>query len=130
MSEPRVCKMCGRDEDWHNVHRARHPFIPKDSDAVMPLKPKKNQPDKADTKKKKVVLETREWPSDPILRIALVKKGILTQADIIAAEAELREAAASGSVIQVKGRYTGEGSESDLRVGDDGSPSGDLRSTD
>jgi hypothetical protein len=126
--ENSVCRICGQTFSWHQDNRPRHPFIEKHSDRVMPLGKNKEEKKQQD-KPKKVVLETREWPSDPILRIALVKKGILTQADILAAEAELREAAESGGVIQVAGRHSGESSGEDVRVGNGRSAIGSMRVT-
>lgn len=111
-----ICKMCGNTFAWHKEMKPRHPFMPKDSSERMPLA-------KKDQKEPKVKLETREWPADPILRIALMDKGILTMADIIAAEQKLREAASNGGVIRlnVEEQSTGAEANSSLGTGDSAS---------
>jgi len=111
-----VCKMCSNTYGWHKDNNPRHPFVPLESNETMPLTKKDRQ------KQQKTVLQTREWPADPILRIALIDKGLLSMADIIAAEQKLREAADNGGVIRLHGSQQQGDSEDNVELGAGDSP--------
>lgn len=92
-TDDRKCRTCGQTWAWHEEHKPRHKFVDADSDLPDGLGPK------AQKKGEKPAVIQKGWPSDPVLRIALVRKGILSMADIEAAEAELREAAGRGGGV-------------------------------
>lgn len=102
MSEEDICRTCGQPRSWH-TEETIHPF--RDAGDIAPdgLGPKREK------EKPRVTVEVRNFPTDPALRIALVNKGILTLADISAADNELREAAENGRVVKV-GEPQGQGS--------------------
>lgn len=110
MSEDDICRTCDRSRAWHDENRPQHPFRDKGDIAPMGITEKERR--KALPRKTQV--NTHEWPGDPILRIALMSKGILTMADIVAAEQQLREAAYNGGVIQIQPSNSGSSSGSDI----------------
>lgn len=69
-----VCTTCGQTLGWHKANNPRHEF---------------NGPLKVE-KPKTVVGAAPQWPFDPVLRQALVDKGILTVQDLADAEAKIR----------------------------------------
>jgi hypothetical protein len=73
MSEP--CTMCNRPEDSHEG--MRHPFTPPGVEQHL------EGPEKTGTVK---VTHAPDMPFDPILRMALINKGVLTPADLTEAE--------------------------------------------
>lgn len=77
------CSMCGKDYDPANIaktHPYRHPVNGAFGE-VAEKEPKKQE---------------LQFPTDPILRVVLISKGILTLEDIEEAEATLK---ATGMVI-------------------------------
>lgn len=114
MSDEDICRTCGQTRAWHDENRPQHPF--RDSGDLRPDGlGKKDQKEKQKTR-----VEVREWPHDPVLRIALMNKGILTMADIEAAEHSLREAAKNDGTIIVGPTKLGPGHGDDIstRSGD------------
>lgn len=121
MSEEDICRTCGQTLGWHQENNPQHPF--RDNGDLLPdgLGKKDQQ------KKLKTRVEVRDWPHDPVLRIALVNKGILTMADIEAAEQSMREAAENGNVVRLSRPEVGSGDGSDVESGDGESAKGMLR---
>ncbi|MGH9907906.1 MAG: hypothetical protein ACRD8U_20245 [Pyrinomonadaceae bacterium] len=88
------CKVCGQDYKWHTEHDQQHTFVSVDQQGGLDQLGRKGQ-DKP--------LTTRDKPKpaiafgfDPVLRIALLKKGIVSATDLVAAEQELRDATIRG----------------------------------
>lgn len=93
MTNSDVCTVCHRPAEGHN---ARHPFIgPKDSlnaGTTGWLKPKDPDPVVLSPtgNTSSPVIQTSSLPFDPVLRTALLKKGVLTMADLEEADAFIR----------------------------------------
>lgn len=73
------CPTCGQTREWHEANNPRHSFGGKLGQT--PMRPQ---------------VKAAPWPFDPVLRQALVDKGIITPEDLTAAEAKIR--AISGMV--------------------------------
>jgi hypothetical protein len=67
------CTTCGRTRVWHQENKSRHAFNGKLGQT--PMRPQ---------------VKAAPWPFDPVLRQALIDKGILTPEDLTAAEAKIR----------------------------------------
>ena len=85
-----ICKTCGRDRQWHEDNATRHPY----NDGSIPP---------SETFGKRLADGTRvpatpadvqaveaRWPFDPVLRQALINKGVITPEDLTNAEAQIR----------------------------------------
>ena len=78
-AEP-LCKLCGNTQQWHRETPTQHQFIPMDGDlsGINARKEKPKQP-------------TQVQPQgDPVLRIALLRAGVLTPDDLKKAEDDLK----------------------------------------
>lgn len=87
-----LCQLCHQDDQWHREHKPKHKFVGPDDDPrlVMDVPP---QPD-------------RSVRGDPVLRLALVKAGVVTDGDIMEAEILIRTAAEEGMAVVVEdGQY-------------------------
>lgn len=83
-SDTATCAICDRNFAWHREHRPRHLF--KDvlgQDHSLEIEP-------AELDSKGVDKVIQNLPTDPILRLALIDKGLLEPDDLQAAEAKLR----------------------------------------
>lgn len=129
------CKICGQTRGWHMENKPHHTFVTEADDQGMAQLGPRREKTKDGEKKKPGERKVRiGLPTDPALRVALVNKGILTMADIIAAEEELREAAEHGRGVVVGYSATQpdrprmeHGDETDLRMGSGGSAEGSMR---
>jgi hypothetical protein len=101
MPEPTdKCETCGNSWGWHQEEKPVHPFNNGDAGATAFLGKRgdrthqrdRNEPQQPSQDPPRVV-----WPTDPVLRIALINKGVLTADDLRAAEEGLR--AAMGDVL-------------------------------
>lgn len=89
MSDAIVCSVCHRPEEGHN---ARHPFIrpgealngeffgKKENEYLISPSDNTSRP----------VMQTSSLPFDPVLRTALLKKGVLTVEELEEADAFIR----------------------------------------
>lgn len=89
MKTESVCQVCHRPEEGHN---ARHPFIgpgdalnseffaKKENDSLISPSGNMSGP----------VVQSSHMPIDPVLRTALINKGILTMQDLEEADAFIR----------------------------------------
>ena len=111
-TDDRICRTCGNTESWHRDNDPHHPFVDKNSDQPDGLGPRKKKDKDQDGGKARSEAVVRQgFPSDPVLRVALVRKGILSMADIEAAELELREAAERGGGVVLYKRSGGDSSQ-------------------
>lgn len=101
-----VCKTCGNTWAWHMNNQTQHPF----NDGTIPTSQTfgkrlpdgtRSAPGTASQGETTAVSEA-PWPFDPVLRQALIDKGVLVPEDLTAAEAKIRavtnQFAASGGV--------------------------------
>lgn len=91
------CKTCGNTFGWHADHNSVHPFNDGQAGATAFLGPRRNRDDKRDGKTPQRGAETASpvaWPFDPVLRQALIDKGVLTPDDLRAAEDKIRAVSA------------------------------------
>lgn len=89
------CVTCGNSKSWHATNPARHPF----NDGSVPVsdtfgkrgkdKPRDLDHDKPQPRTVQARATTRGWPLDPVLRQALMDKGVLTIEDLRAAEEKI-----------------------------------------
>lgn len=78
MSSPELCTMCERPEDYHGGrYGVRHPFTPPGVSQRL------EAPDTSGFVKQSAA---PDMPFDPILRMALINKGVLTPQDLTDAE--------------------------------------------
>ena len=74
-----VCAVCGQTRGWHTDNRPRHQFKSV-NDGLM---------DSAPTPTGRGIKHVT-MPFDPVLRMALIDKGIITTDDLDAADAKIR----------------------------------------
>jgi hypothetical protein len=102
--DPGPCRTCGESFQWHKLHNPVHPFNDGAAGATAFLGKRGdrthqragNGPQRPGEGPSHVV-----WPSDPVLRIALMNAGVITADHLRAAEEQLR--AAMGDVLTKKG---------------------------
>lgn len=89
------CTTCGNDHRWHTENRPRHEF--NDGSLGASATFGKRRPDgQGNVPANAEVIPTMSpWPFDPVLRQALVDKGILTPQDLRDAEDKIRAVTAS-----------------------------------
>lgn len=99
MSED-LCTTCNKPHPWPDGTTPVHPF----NNGSLPMsatfgKPRADGPrgSSAPTTPTNVVPDMSPWPFDPVLRTALINKGIITPDDLSAAERQIR--AVSGMVL-------------------------------
>lgn len=91
-----VCNACGRTSDDHTG--MRHPFSPKGASTSW-LKPQKIQA--PDVRKFQQEMETRPSsppPFDPVLRQALIAKGVITAEELADADKLIRALGLGGAL--------------------------------
>lgn len=105
--EPVVCTVCHRPANNHNV---RHPFTPPGSrldTSQMPWASSKISKQGDDTRHRpQIVSRPPEAPFDPILRKALIDKGIITIDDLDRASREIQaftQAVTGGNANAIQG---------------------------
>lgn len=78
------CRTCNQPHPWPDGTVPKHPFNGGDAVAFSSFDAKKRQFDEQYTAR------PQPWPFDPVLRQALIDKGILTPDDLLQAEAKIR----------------------------------------
>jgi hypothetical protein len=79
------CGMCGVPEEGHEGRR--HPFTPEGVDAGTDwLKQKQTTPEASAAPQPQM----SSFPFDPVLRLALINKGVLTPDDLTQAEQQIK----------------------------------------
>lgn len=83
------CKTCGQTRIWHENNDTRHTF----NDGSVPFKTtfgvRNRRTDGKSPENGSEGAERPAWPFDPVLRQALIDKGVLTPEDLKAAEAKI-----------------------------------------
>lgn len=74
MSDTDVCRTCKNTRAWHSANHPRHPFKPEHTGSTPTL----DGPN--------VAVTTLHVPHDPILRLALINKNVITPDDLADAE--------------------------------------------
>jgi hypothetical protein len=95
VNEDDRCRVCGQTFGWHEENQPRHPFTPEGASLDFLKRPKDR--DRSGRKTSQSPAEPPVIASmahDPVVRIALINRGILTPADLMVAEAQLRDALA------------------------------------
>lgn len=108
MTSREKCATCGHSAQWHKDNKPMHPFNEGQAGATAFLKQRGARTPRTDPNDAQRGAEgppTVVWPNDPVLRVALLNKGILTADDLRAAEEQLR--AVMGDTI-MKGRPDGQ----------------------
>lgn len=91
------CGTCGQTFAWHREHVPKHPFNYGQDGATTFLK---RRGDRDPQRTGSGAQRASEGPqivssgNDPVLRIALINRGVLTPADLVVAEEQLRQALA------------------------------------
>lgn len=86
------CKTCQQTRLWHDNNNPIHPFNDGQAGATAFLNRTHNRPGNDAPRRSE---GPQVIPSDPVLRIALINRGIITPADLAAAEEQLRVALVS-----------------------------------
>lgn len=90
------CHTCGQTRAWHHHNQPRHAF----NNGELPASDTfgKRLPDGTrvtPSATEPVVVTESPWPFDPVLRQALINKGLLTPEDLVAAERTIRAVTAT-----------------------------------
>jgi len=89
------CETCGQAFAWHRENAPKHPFNSGQDGATAFLK---RRGDRDPRQRGSGAQRGSEGPqivspgNDPVLRIALINRGVLTPADLVVAEEQLRAA--------------------------------------
>ena len=91
---PGNCATCGNTWAWHDIAKPRHSF----NDGSLPASAtfggqrdrRTGEPRTTAQRGSETVLSAMPWPHDPVLRQALIDKGVLTPDDLTNAEAKIR----------------------------------------
>lgn len=114
MSSPETCATCGNTLAWHNENSPIHPFNTGQAGAQAFLGPRRDRDHQSRPKTSQDGAQTPPtvvWPTDPVLRVALMNAGVITADNLRDAENQLR--AAMGDVL-TRG---GQGGEGEVQVG-------------
>lgn len=84
-----MCQLCHQDEQWHREHHPKHAFVGPEDDPVLSVDPGPKMP-------------SVSMRGDPVLRLALVKAGLIEEGQIQEAEFWVREAAEQGAGVVVE----------------------------
>jgi hypothetical protein len=85
-----MCQLCHQDGEWHRTHHPKHAFVGPDDDPVLIEALVQSPP------------PSNSMRGDPVLRLALVKAGLLLDEQIFEAEVWVREAASAGGAVVVE----------------------------
>lgn len=81
------CTVCNQTRAWHDANKTQH--IPAyEGEVPVSL----GDSGKKDEKRSSATPAVMRWPFDPVLRQALIDKGVLTVEDLAEAEAKIRVA--------------------------------------
>lgn len=112
------CSLCSQTEAWHKEHRPKHPFATEGQE-IPPLNgatERKRREAMANAAAEERMATRRgaatsgpitemtpsptiHWPSDPVLRMILVEKGLITTDDLDSAEKRLRAISGGGAFV-------------------------------
>lgn len=90
-----VCRTCGQTYGWHEENKPIHPFNDGQAGAAAFLGARRDRDTKRGEKSPQRGAEPPPrvvWPTDPVLRVALIRAGVITPEDLRSAEEELRTA--------------------------------------
>jgi len=94
VNEDDHCKTCGKTYGWHEEHpETKHPFNAGQDGATDFLKRRQDR-DRKGAQRGAEGPQIVSPGNDPVLRIALINRGVLTPADLVVAEEQLRAALA------------------------------------
>ncbi len=91
--DPEICRTCDNSRAWHEMNKPMHPFNNGEAGATAFLGTRRDRdtqrrgsgsPRPAETP------PTVVWPTDPVLRVALVTAGVITTDDLRKAEDMLK----------------------------------------
>ena len=89
----RICQVCSQTEGWHRQHNPMHSFVAEGEAPRLGVPPDPIPP-------------PTTMRGDPILRLALLKAGVITEPDLATAEKWMRTAAEQGMTVSVEdGEY-------------------------
>lgn len=98
-TEPEVCNACGKPSNDHEG--MRHPYSPKGASTGW-LKPPKNMPpapiDVGGTRVPESKMISSPPPFDPVLRQALIAKGVVTPEELADADKLIRSLGLGGAL--------------------------------
>jgi hypothetical protein len=101
MTDEEKCWICRQTKKWHEEHRPQHSFTRVgESGGMAQLGPKESRR-AANGGAQSHVKVVRGLPQDAALRIVMLRKGLITQAELVEAEREIREAQENGSFVIV-----------------------------
>lgn len=87
-----LCRTCGNDRAWHESNETRHPYndgsLPTAATFGRKLPGGGRGPGTAPGEE--TAVEQSQWPFDPVLRQALINKGVITPEDLRDAELMIR----------------------------------------
>lgn len=110
-----ICATCANSWAWHVENKPVHPFNDGQAGAKAFLDSRRARDPKSrdsDAQRGSETPPTVVWPTDPVLRIALMNAGVITADDLRRAEQQLR--AAMGEVLA----QGGQGGEGQVQVGE------------
>lgn len=86
-----LCTVCRRSKSWHDENETVHPFTTRDGQGGVlgETRTKAQDAPRASASSTPAVMR---WPFDPVLRQALLDKGLLTVEDLERAENKIRTA--------------------------------------
>jgi hypothetical protein len=97
--DPGNCRTCNNSFEWHKDNNPIHPFNDGSAGATAFLKAGRGERDRRGTNVPQETTQRVQYPFDPVLRMALMNKGVISPADLTQAEemlsatsAELRRA--------------------------------------
>lgn len=98
--QPR-CRVCGNTDGWHTEMSPLHPFTGADESTagLFGRKLADGTRSPAQIGKQAEVVE-QQWPFDPVLRQALIDKGVITPDDLSNAERTIRAVTAQWARVQ------------------------------
>lgn len=88
-----ICRTCGQTFGWHEQNKPIHPFNNGQAGAKAFLGPRRERDPRTDPKTSPNGSDTPPrvvWPTDPVLRVALITAGVITSDDLRNAEEMLR----------------------------------------
>lgn len=91
MNRDSICSACGHTKQWHKDNRPRHMFRSVGQPGGLIEKPEQGGQQRT------------ELPADPVLRLALIERGVLSPDDLRAAEEKLKAAGFAVATAEVQG---------------------------
>jgi hypothetical protein len=88
-----VCIVCLQTKEWHRVHHPKHKFVSEGEEPKLEEEQAPTSP-------------SNSMRGDPVLRLALIRAGVIDEAQVAEAEIWVREAAAQGGAVTIEnGEY-------------------------